>query len=312
MKVAPPVQRPRFVRYAWLLIPMGLVGAVTTVRSNGDVYGPTGIERIVVIDGALLLWLFGAAVASLVALCVAGWFRPARFPHPGVSALLGIATTCGGLALLGLLGLASLSSWNASSPVVGPDGHEYAALAMWESAAVGRVVGRSLARTEYDVLVCVGTDWPRRYAALVRPAQEANGALHFSPDGLVVLDHGGIAYAAARLDGSRKFDSQNIQSLSPFVLLDATTKGRDADVEGIAWDVRNTASDAARKDKAVLADPVTNAMWPEDRSGVPTEASLLDALDHANPWVRDAARRIVEAGGAEMYPKATKRLVERR
>jgi hypothetical protein len=32
------------------------------------------------------------------------------------------------------------------------------------------------------------------------------------------------------------------------------------------------------------------------------------SLDHASPWVREAARRIVAAGGAEMSPEATKRL----
>jgi len=31
-------------------------------------------------------------------------------------------------------------------------------------------------------------------------------------------------------------------------------------------------------------------------------------LDVEDPWIRTAAKRIVEAGGADMYPEATRRL----
>src|SRR5947208_247458 len=116
MTAAPPVRRPRLIRYAWLLVPAILVGALIVVNSNHDVYGPGGVERIDLVDGRFVLALLSSAVVSLATLCVAGWLRPARFPHPIVSGLLGIALTCGGFTGLGVEGF---TGWRASSPVVG-------------------------------------------------------------------------------------------------------------------------------------------------------------------------------------------------
>jgi hypothetical protein len=212
-----------------------------------------------------------------------------------ILSLIGVVAV-GSLCCVGVLG-GGFDEQSTSPAITGPDGREYIVVSGWWSTGIGRVTHRTFGRSTIDVLVTAGTDSPRHYAALIRPADAPDAPLRFSPDGLVVADDGAHTYAAVAMDGSREFAGSKIYDLSPFVLLDATRKGRDADVDSI---VRYLKPNAAALNGP---DPVGDA-----RSGVPSEESLLSALDSPNPWVRGAARRIVEAGSAKLYPEATKRL----
>ena len=101
---------------------------------------------------------------------------------------------------------------------------------------------------------------------------DRNAPVFFSPDGLVIEVHGderyADTYAAAAIDGSRTFTRSDVQALSPFVLLDAATPGLDSDVDVLVATVKG-------------ASPSWKST-PHWESGIPTEASLLSALDHAN------------------------------
>jgi hypothetical protein len=207
------------------------------------------------------------------------------------------------LSLICIVVVGTLSSFGvfnelSSSAITGPDGREYVVISGWSSTGIGRVSRQTFGRSTIEVLVTAGTDSPRHYAALVRRADAPDAPLCFSPDGLVVDDHGAHTYAAAALDGSRTFAGFRIHDLSPFILLDATQKGRDADVDSIVRCLKPNAVELSGP------DPVGDA-----RSGVPSEESLLSALGSPNAWIRDAARRIVEAGGEALYPQATRRLM---
>jgi len=125
----------------------------------------------------------------------------------------------------------------------------------------------------------------RAHAAwLVRPrgidANQTWAAV--APDGLVVGLVGNFAYRAAMAGATESVANGEIEKLPPFRLFGASGEGSEDDVVEMAQ--------AARSGQGL------------------NEADVLAALDHANPWVRDAAKRIVEAGGAQTNPQATKRL----
>jgi hypothetical protein len=276
-------------RSAWLLIPIGFAALRRFVFTD-----VTTLPQIVLFDAWIGLTLGLTSLFSAATLLVASATSPTRSPPLVLSCI--VAVGCSFVVVVALFS-PLFDRWSASAPRTGPDGREYVALAGFWTTGIGRVADRTLGRTTIDVLVTAGTDSPRACAALVRPATAPDSTLYFSPDGLVVEDHGAHTYAAVALDGSRTFGRRNIQDLSPFVLLDATTNGLDTDVESIAAYVKQHASKVTRPDAPADA-----------QSEIPSEASLLAALDSANPWVRAAARRIVEAGGAAMYPEATRRL----
>jgi hypothetical protein len=161
--------------------------------------------------------------------------------------------------------------------------------------ALGRVATRGLFWRTFD-----SGAWSDRregpYAAVIRPAgcESSERLVLFSPDGLAVESSAGETHVAASLDGRRSFGSDTVRHLSPFTLLDATTPGLEADLVSIEDHLRSLQQGSTRDWRA--------------RSGIPTEDSILAGLASPNVWVRAAARCITEAGGPEVYPRATQRL----
>ena len=161
------------------------------------------------------------------------------------------------------------------------------------SASIAREVRRDGSRTELEVVARRSLE---EYGALfVRPAGADVTGLVAAADGRVYVIEAGecwVAYdprAAARPDGVDRAD------ISPFAFLGPADVGSEADVDrilGVIRYVRDTPDSL----------PEWVDLWH------PSEPILLAAFDHANPWVRETARRFVREGGPGLYPEATKRL----
>lgn len=262
--------------------------------------GPHGFEWVTVADRWVVRLLAFAAPGSALALVFGRLLRPRAFPN----ILLSIGSLAATLLVAPWVCFGSYVPWIVADEIDGPDGRRYALLdhsfLQGQTTVLAQRRSASFASRTFEVLVVGHTDSPREFASVVRPEGGPLRNVYVSPDGVVVGLWGTSAYVAAEVHGGSTWAGMTIGELSPFLLLGTDDRGRDADLAAIAADV---ASGCAFR--------MEHPDWPMDHAeGVPTEASLLDALGHANPWVRAAARRIIEAGGAEMYPEATKRIAD--
>lgn len=159
-----------------------------------------------------------------------------------------------------------------------------------------RVRSSGCSLTTYDVLLAATND-AESDIRLIRPAKSAAAAgrrelLVGADDVVAYAKEGGWCswiYEGRTGAGHAELD---VFRPSPFALLDASTPGVAADLDAI---VSAVASAAAARSKG------------PDRE-VPDEPAILAALDSPNAWIRDAAHRIVIAGGSTLYPEATTRV----
>ena len=210
-------------------------------------------------------------------------------------------------------------SWQVAESRTAPDGRTLAVLMLpiWDKPHWAFAVEseRTVFRTRYELVSPDGTEHAFPLSFVVRPAStyDDERMLWPAPDGTFVAVQRGGCWAAWNPAEHRAATIAELIRMSPFVLLDATSPGRDSDLSTIEWQF-----ESARRFDAVSSRDLHAAAHPRDsdldspadgdRPIVPTELSLLVALDSANPWVRAAARRIVTAGGAEVYPEATRRI----
>lgn len=237
-----------------------------------------------------LVW--GVAVVLAIVLAVIFPHRPRRHWMPGRGAcLIGLTVTllacCYGM-------FQRWATWWIEDERNGPDGRRYALLTLRyagghdEALAVRATAGRF--RTRWTAAYSVIVDGVYWYGAMIRPASATPQSLTFGSGGEISAVFNGMCAWVFDPRTRSGVDGEPVSKLSPFRLLGATSPGDEGDLAAIEARVR---------------DPLRD---PSSAGGLPTETSLLDALGSPNPWIRTAARRIVEAGGAEMYPEATRRL----
>lgn len=232
---------------------------------------------------AATTWLLAALVVSRLRL----WWRPFT-----LAPLLGLLfATCAGTGLVD-------AEAHLGPACTGPYGGSYRVL-----VSEGRFLVRVTSVSDWDVHVVAVAVAPSHGAlpAVIRPAGAADDSgLRIAPDGTVLdLDAHGRCRQCFRARPSvvhsrrdwRAAAEEALGYLSPFVLLGEDEQGEEADLQRLL---------------ARLAAPDAGAVTPPICA--PPEHALLNALDSPNAWVRDAARRLISAGGPGTYPEATKRL----
>jgi len=160
---------------------------------------------------------------------------------------------------------------------------------------LGRIRSSGLLMTTYEVLA-VGVDEAMGGCTLIRPATPAPhiGQQMFVTDGDVVAYVGVGGRCQWIYDGATgkaRIDLHQ-RNESPFTLLDESTPGVERDLDALVAEVARVAA----------------AKQASDGDSAPAESSMLDALGHANPWIRTAAHRIIGAGGAALYPEGMRRI----
>lgn len=183
-----------------------------------------------------------------------------------------------------------LERMSAGPPVALADGTRYRVVRTTEDRWIAR---EDDADTFRILLVGVGRssedDWG---TGLVRPRGRGGvGGLYPGPDGRL-YDLSADGRCRGCLDpelapSQRQLDDPawTLRGISPFVLLGPFDEGDESDLHALETSLRRG-----------------GAFLPPD------ERRLLEALGASNPWVRDAARRLIRAGGPVLYPHATKRL----
>ena len=87
-----------------------------------------------------------------------------------------------------------------------------------------------------------------------------------------------------------------VNEMSPFLLLGDTGEGRAEDLEGIVAEFEREARRRVTEEQ--LAAPFNRA-WRDAWDPLPSREVLAAELESRNPWVRAAARRILEAAGPD-------------
>lgn len=204
--------------------------------------------------------------------------------------------------------------WHLYAERVGPDSRTCGVLISGftdNDVMLVRETRRGVFSTTYEELAP-----PRRvgtgFTIVIRPNRpdSEHTEVSFGANGFVLGVSQNVCWAAWDGVHSRTLTKEEIRRMSPFVLLGDADAGREDDLQYIVSVVRpegpNAPSEAAEapRPQRHRADAEDNVEW----RGVPPEDAVFEALDSPNPWIRSAARRIVEAGGAEMYPEATRKL----
>lgn len=236
----------------------------------------------------------GWLVAIVGFLLGAGWFaargRAAWRPYPAALAGALVVVSVGSVAARAV----TRSVVAIEGPLDAPDRRRYCVAVHRGGRFLARELPSSDAvRTGWIALAVVPDTGP--VPLLVRPAARSTPAgLRLAPDGrLVDVDDDGRCRATI-LPGTevherwRDAATAALRDLSPFVLLRPEDAGSDQDLAMLIAGLRT----GTRWSRALLP---------------PSDATLLEALDSPNPWVRDAARRLVEAGGEALYPEASRR-----
>ncbi len=298
-----------------MLAPIGAVLVVLIVQFAL----PNRVEA-----GEFLIWTDDAKIASWVLLggCLVAftivWARQRRRVISYVFVATGVVTlllACGGLAMSSIPN----RDPRIARPVLAiPGGASYRVIHGVGFAT--RVAYLTRARAENDLFVTleslggpVALDSPNVYAPILVPARRtpsqrdgfpASG-IYVAPTGLLIVAARLPRHPAGPLRACLAFDAGgdgllspcDTLALSPFVLFGADDVGDDAELD--AW-----------LDSLPEAFVTRDQPYPMhgEECGVPTDDALVAALSHPSEWVRDAARRIAEVGGAARYPRTTARL----
>jgi hypothetical protein len=237
------------------------------------------------------------AVACLLALAV--WSRAGTSPRrpylvaPVVTLLL--------LAWVGFFGLWVFTwrpPWMAPESTLGPDGARYRLGGRQDDSYLLRDLNTDGEVWTAEIVAGSAAD-SDECARVVRPAGSRAWGVVVAPDEtmLVLTEEGWAAVAwnphlrrPIRPDHGPPMVQRALrpEEIAPFVLLDADDIGDEADLAAVITAIEERLEHEYR--------------W------APGERALLEALDSPNAWVRDGARRLVRAGGATLYPEATKRL----
>jgi hypothetical protein len=308
-------------RYALAALPAGLMAArakwTSPTLEYASEWPPTAITIVAPWIESALRWTSAAlAVALVLLLAVPDPQRRKWMPGRHISQFGFLAVIPIWFGTSWVLG----TSWHVRVARAGPDDRTYALISQQgmgdfsEALCVESASSIGLLRTRYEVLLVVDSGGSLRSASMIRPGSEADAVLSFGADGMIA--------AVERAGCNWVYDARNrraivdgaLPRLSPFLLLDGSTSGREDDVATLTARVAHPhLLDDTVRARFLLAHPDEPDSSKISRDAefyveIPTETSLLDALDSPNAWIRSAARRIVEAGGADMYPEATRKL----
>jgi len=285
-------------RNLWLLGPLavGILAAAPFWYPRTDDAGEVIVWRVTLFSWLSIASCLWAATLAGVSISTKARRRPL---YCGVAVVLAVGSLVG-LCFLQILG--SLD-WQLDRRAAGVG--EYAILRTgWldPNIAVARRMGDWRVAESYRVLAANesaswnATLWPR----IVRPAGSKPTSLVVHNECVALLSASPArCVCAARADGRTLVDfdyshpgsRQPRLALSPFFLVGPDEELDESDVTELA--------------SAMTAAAQSRGHRPED---LPTDAGLVEALESPNARVRAAAQRLVRAGGALDYPKATERI----
>jgi len=281
---SPIEARPPFAVVSKVLFPVALllyVGFLVLPR-DWHIGG-----RLVILRPWVPWVLLVAPVLCFVGLVVAAMASRVAFSGERPGRILGVLVVAFVLVVI-LHGLVHGHDWAPAVEARATDGETYFILRKEEflvgsGEALGRLTSRSPFHQSFEVL---GENPPHdmpNWAPVVRPVTPVSYATYrlvVTPDGeLLLLAHGRQCHMHYDPKTGTFCGDGELDWISPFILIDETAELASADVDKIIESIRSD--------------------W-EDDPGRPKRETLVKALEHPDPYVRDAAQKMLEAfDGAE-------------
>ncbi|MCA9449937.1 MAG: hypothetical protein KC931_22640, partial [Candidatus Omnitrophica bacterium] len=235
------------------------------------------------VGGLIGLKLYGILAAILffaaAPICVYAVFRLGRKPEVVSVAAWALAVIGFPLAFLGAL-VYAVGPWTIEAESKGPNGEAYyfldTSFLQGQTMALAKSDRISWWKQEFEVLGCNNGDSPRSWASVIRPAgapAEDYGQLYWSPeDVLVGIRYDQKCFLAYDLPRDRFIGHDDVEELSPFILLGPDTVPHEPDVQAIREEIARV--------------PEGGYLYPPGR---PHIDSVTPELNHPNPIVRELA-----------------------
>lgn len=182
--------------------------------------------------------------------------------------------------------------WTKEAELVGPDGYVYSFMdfSFLQGQTMKLVRERSnQARGTYEELGSTNGDSPRSWASVIRPKgvpDDDYGQLYLSSDGTILgIRYDNHCYFAYDTKSGKFSGHGDIESLSPFLLIESNTQLHEADILATILKAVET-SDFYEK----------NPKWQQHYSmpGCPKKENLLKGLEHPNERVRELSKQLLE------------------
>jgi len=228
------------------------------------------------------IWVVG--LASMAALLIAGGIALARklFLRCAVSLTLGLLA----FPYVFLVRFFTLGAiWTVCSTHVGPDGATYAFLdssfAQGSTMALGRSEPDGLLYKSYGILGETNGDSPRSYALLVRPTDKvtnAYGKLYTTKVWILGVRRDNRCYFAYSFASKRFYGHGDVETISPFLLIDQDDRLCSADV-----DTLRTQAQSADQHGLAPREVFTKALRHPNEEVRAVAAEVLNLLDANAP-----------------------------
>lgn len=298
---------PTAVVYFACVVPLVMYAFFKTSWSRADL---TFVEMInpgiVAASGwTVLVVCISISVVGLIALKT-GWLR-----YPWMGVLLGVV---GGPVSIFCHTITNLAPWTTHGRVQGQDGAVYvfcdSSFLQGQTMAICELLERGDLKSTYRVLVWNNGDSPRSWASVIRPvgSLEEYGQLFLKNGLLVGVRHRNRCYLAYDLVEKEALGHGRIESISPFVCLDAN----DALIQG---DLTSTCERIAEYADFCHQSPdirhAENFLNGASIPGCPSIPVLENAITNRPILVVSAARLLLECYAANQR-KLVERIAKRR
>ena len=195
--------------------------------------------------------------------------------------------------------IVNLSPWTTQAEILAPDGHTYYLMdsSFWQGQllAIARRKSNTILTRTMEVQGVTNGDSPRSWASVIRPAgapKDDYGQLYVTDANMIIgIRYNYKCYLAYDTTSSRFYGFEDIEQLSPFVLIGPNTPMCQSDIEGVIGEVERWIRHLSNEpDIRMLAGYLSGNRPP----GYPHDETLQAGLKHANSGVREVSRRILE------------------
>jgi hypothetical protein len=256
---------------------------LANIPMTGDISNVPGIGGIVLLAPWIAKSVFWVSIILAVVLLILAIlsfvYETIRFPV--IALLLSIA----GFPYAAIQNVvSSLASWTLHSRIQTEDKETYIfcniSFLQGQTMAISRLEREGPLFTNLTVLGTNNGDSPRSWASIIRPAGAIDeyGQLYLTDRQVLVgIRYENRCYLTYDIEQRKFLGHGDIESLSPFVCLNANTKIHEPDVQRIREQMRTTAPGLP---------------------GFPHRDTLQAGLQHPNPRVREIAKGLLELSDA--------------
>jgi len=256
------------------------------------------IVRITVPDPGIQPAMAVYAIVGALALLGTGivFILCRRSAFGAIAIVIALSGYCGSRIIAFMV---NLSPWTTQAEVLAPDGHTYYFMdsSFWQGQlmAIAKLKSDTILTRTMEVHGVTNGDSPRSWASVIRPAgapEKDYGQLYVTDANMIIgIRYNYKCYLAYDTTSSRFYGFDDIEQLSPFVLIGPNTPMCESDIEGVIGEVE-------RWIRHLSDDPdvrtLTGYLSGNRPPGYPHDKTVQAGLTHPNAAVREVSKRILE------------------